>query len=380
MSPWDRHAAYRELLARRLDAELSAAETSDLDVHLASCPACRTVAAEYVEQRHLSDRCPPTSRRATCGHARRPPSTTRWPMACAIPAGSPSACSPAWAHCSPWPPPRAASCRSASRAGRRDALRGHAATGGLHHAPGRRADHLPDTGQRALPDARLDCTSGGADTTPLLRVDTNVDPSDLALGTDGSLVITGRDQPATPSTRCSSCPMHPRRPPRPARPRPPRTPRARDHAAGTPSASARTASPRPTPSSGASAPAGTSPAATTDITPPPSPSEAPTPVPGHTRAILSNVIAAGAPAAWSPDGKVLAFSAMPADGSQGPDIYMWRPGEPAARPLTKDHRSWFASWVGARILPSHTARAVDPSGGHARRKAGHVPLPALDVR
>jgi Putative zinc-finger/WD40-like Beta Propeller Repeat len=373
MSPWDRHAAYRELLARRLDAELSAAETSDLDVHLAACPACRTVAAEYVEQRHLfrslpSDEPPrdlwartKTALDHEVAHGVRHPSRLAFGVLASLGAllalvSTQSGLLPGLGQ------PRTAGATP------------FAVTPQPVAYITRQGDELTiyqTQVSELCPTPAYDCTSGGSDTTPLLRVDTNVDPSDLALGTDGSLVITGRDHDghaiysvlelpdasspaaatgdATPGTHSPS---------------PAITPRA------TPSASARTASSRPTPSSGASAPADTSPAATTDITPPPSPSEAPTPVPGHTRAILSNVIAAGAPAAWSPDGKVLAFSAMPADGSQGPDIYTWRPGEPAARPLTRDHRSWFASWVGARILSSHTARAVGKAG---------TPLPALET-
>ena len=88
--------------------------------------------------------------------------------------------------------------------------------------------------------------------------------------------------------------------------------------------------------------------------------------------LLSDVIAAGAPAAWSPDGTILAFSARPADGSAGPDVYIWRVGAAAAKALTKDHHSYFASWDGQRIVISRTSTATagarnpssHPSGGH----------------
>jgi hypothetical protein len=49
-------------------------------------------------------------------------------------------------------------------------------------------------------------------------------------------------------------------------------------------------------------------------------------------------------AAYSPDGSAFAFTAIPADGSHGPDIYLWRTGEEEAVAITDDHRSVFGSW------------------------------------
>jgi hypothetical protein len=60
--------------------------------------------------------------------------------------------------------------------------------------------------------------------------------------------------------------------------------------------------------------------------------------------------------AYSPDGTWFAFTARPADGSHGPDIYVWRPGDAEARPITTDHRSMFAAWLDNQILAS---RAVE---------------------
>lgn len=68
--------------------------------------------------------------------------------------------------------------------------------------------------------------------------------------------------------------------------------------------------------------------------------------------ILEDVHSAGAPPAWSSDGEVLAFSAMPADGRHGPDVYVWEPGDVKARAVTDDHSSYFASWSGERIVAS----------------------------
>lgn len=68
--------------------------------------------------------------------------------------------------------------------------------------------------------------------------------------------------------------------------------------------------------------------------------------------ILDGVRSAGAPPAWSHNGDMLAFSAMPVDGSHGPDVYLWSPGDEKARAVTSDHGSYFASWSGNRIVVS----------------------------
>ena len=61
-------------------------------------------------------------------------------------------------------------------------------------------------------------------------------------------------------------------------------------------------------------------------------------------------------AAYSEDGNWFAFSARPADGSHGPDIYVVKAGSPTPVALTTDHRSVFGSWldnvvIGSRVLP-----------------------------
>jgi hypothetical protein len=63
-------------------------------------------------------------------------------------------------------------------------------------------------------------------------------------------------------------------------------------------------------------------------------------------------------AAYSPDGTWFAFSARPASGSQGPDVYVVRAGDSAAKALTTDHRSVFASWLGNVVIASHSLPAA----------------------
>lgn len=87
--------------------------------------------------------------------------------------------------------------------------------------------------------------------------------------------------------------------------------------------------------------------------PPPSPEPTPTSI----QPIAEGVVLVGAPPAYSPDGQWVAFSARPNDGSRGPDVYVWRVGDPRALPVTSDQGSVFAGWIGDRILAS-TARLV----------------------
>ena len=91
----------------------------------------------------------------------------------------------------------------------------------------------------------------------------------------------------------------------------------------------------------------------------PSPPLSPSPSPAAALAILSNVIVVGETAAYSGDGQWFAFTARPADNTQGPDIYIWNASLPQAIPVTSDHRSVFSSWLGDRMIGS-TAVAAGP--------------------
>lgn len=110
----------------------------------------------------------------------------------------------------------------------------------------------------------------------------------------------------------------------------------------------------------------------------------PEPTPATAVAIITDVAVVGRTAAYSPDGAWFAFSARPADGSTGPDIYVWRVGDPLARPLTVDHASVFASWVGGHLLGSRVGptSAVLPettSPGPTTPDGESTPDPTIEI-
>jgi len=244
---------------------------------------------------------------------------------------------------------------------------------------------------RVCPPSTLDCFDNDKEVVRRkVRLPSNMRPQNIALSPNGDQVaFVGQDADqdviAVVTLRNGSGSgvgpgQSPDRPPEPT-PNPTATP-----AAASPTAVAESPSPEPaesklpidsSPPATAGSPAATSGGPDTNPTPgsqptetpeesvdpsPPSAPESPpeSAVPGLTvLSILEDVHSAGAPPAWSHDGEVLAFSAMPADGSQGPDVYVWAPGDGEARAITTDHASYFASWSGQRIVAS---RINDTSG------------------
>jgi hypothetical protein len=97
------------------------------------------------------------------------------------------------------------------------------------------------------------------------------------------------------------------------------------------------------------------PRATAEASTTPDPSVEVTPRPDGAIEIASNVQIVGSTAAYSPDGTRFAFSARPADGDQGPDVYVWTVGDARADAITDDHASVFAGWLGRRLLVSRVA-------------------------
>lgn len=94
----------------------------------------------------------------------------------------------------------------------------------------------------------------------------------------------------------------------------------------------------------------------------PVPSGTPAPTAAAALAIIDDVVVVGGDAAYSPDGNWLAFSARPAQGSEGPDVYVWHTGDLKARAVTSDHGSVFSSWVDDRVLASRAERVAVPDG------------------
>jgi anti-sigma factor RsiW len=77
--------------------------------------------------------------------------------------------------------------------------------------------------------------------------------------------------------------------------------------------------------------------------------------------------------AYSPDGKWLAFSAAPKDGSTGPDLYIYAAGDPTATPVTSDHQTYFSAWLGSKVLASHIAARAEEPQAPGNPKASNAP-------
>jgi hypothetical protein len=90
------------------------------------------------------------------------------------------------------------------------------------------------------------------------------------------------------------------------------------------------------------------------------PTSTPAPTPPGAIAIATDVRVIG-DVAYSADGRWLAFSAAPADGSTGPDLYLWSPGQSAATAVTDDHRTYFSSWHHGAVLASRIEIPGEPT-------------------
>ena len=142
---------------------------------------------------------------------------------------------------------------------------------------------------------------------------------------------------------------------------PPPTPTIRPTATPT---SRPTVSPSPPIIGASSTPATEPPAITPSPSVAPSVDVTPSASPDGTVQIAHNVIVVGQAAAYSPSGAWFAFTARPADGTAGPDIYVWRVGDAQAHPITTDHRSELGGWNGDIIVGSTAIDTPDgPVGG-----------------
>jgi hypothetical protein len=81
--------------------------------------------------------------------------------------------------------------------------------------------------------------------------------------------------------------------------------------------------------------------------------------------------------AYSPDGAWFAFSARPVGAKTGPDLYLWKVGDPAAAAVTTDHGTYFSGWYGDQILLSRVlpraAGAPPPAASSSSEPAASEP-------
>jgi len=398
------HQRARVLAAERIDGFLGEDDAAWLDGHLAECPTCAAVAAEYAGQRaafrELGARPPEPPRdlwartaaaieaeasrgvatadgaggssRGSAGRrrparlplgvmsgalvvavvvgaslfARGVPVTPIQPPASATPSGTPR---PTVAP-QPTPIPIPAGAVAWIRQGDDGSF-------GLYVAridevcPGRdKAGCAPIAESESQPIANLDGPSAvvlSPTTDQLVLVD---DPGD---GTGGTVYVVpvpaAVDPGATPTPTTEPTPT------------PTLGPTATPTAPPTPTVGP-SGSPGPTPTG-------------SDL-----PSGSPQPSPDGSTAIASGVSLVGDTAAYAPDGQWFAFSAVPADGSHGPDIYLWHVGDAQARPVTSDHRSVFAQWLGGQLLGSRVveADAAASPGGSASPSATPSATPSVN--
>jgi hypothetical protein len=97
---------------------------------------------------------------------------------------------------------------------------------------------------------------------------------------------------------------------------------------------------------------------------------------GH--AIVSGVVVVG-DAAYSEDGAWLAFSARPADQTTGPDLYTWHVGDEKAQAVTTDHRTFFAGWLGNRIIANRVGPALVPDSPDPTASGDPTAAPATST-
>jgi putative zinc finger protein len=194
--------------------------------------------------------------------------------------------------------------------------------------------------------------------------------------TGGSIIVVPISRPAPTATpRPSASPSTPASPSAPTA-----APSATSASATAGASSSPSTKPGGTPDSSPSASPAETPQPTATVQPSASPSASPVPTPTEAAAalaIINDVIVVGGDAAYSPNGEWLAFSARPSDGSHGPDVYVWRVGDPAAEPLTTDHGTVFSDWVDDWILVSRAIPSPIVSDSASPRPVRAEPVSLL---
>lgn len=394
------HVRARAALSDRLDGVLDPTEEAWLEMHLAACPACPTIADEYTTQRAelraLRDRTPEPPRDLWARTAAAIESESRF-----------RASSGAWrgrrdrrSLLAPYAMLSAAlvvavivgtlATRPASAPDQpgfsADVARGPSNTPGRTGSAGS-GSLLPDATPIPVPgqfvawiaqdpdggfriktanvdevcpsDTAEPCDTAAPSSDSPIKLDQS--PASVFGSPDGDRLIVVSKPDGSGSGSVSVLPLaSPTTGPGPSPSIAPTSSAEPSPAPATPTPSPSQPSPTVAPSPSASS----SPEVSPSLAPSPSVSVAPSSEPGGPIQIASGVVLVGQSAAYSPSGRWFAFTARPIDGSAGPDIYVWKVGDPLARAVTTDHRSVFGSWVGD-IAVGSTVVTTPQSGEEA---------------
>ncbi len=432
------HERARTLLAQRMDEPILPMDAEWLDAHLATCDACIAVAAEYEADRsvlrslHGATPAPPrdlwartaAAIEAEVGHGRGVASTPRparrvfgIPAALLAPVSGLAVVaivvgaallngSQVMPGATPIPFTADVAMLSRSQDGTLQISTGQLNALCPLTTSGCSAQPSFDTSQVAL--------SGSADVEAVIspKGDHLVVIQRDASGTGGVFVVPVHNRAAaspSPASAPSETPAPTATPVATATPTPTATTEPSETAsaaAESPTASTKAtpsaapSSPSPEPSNtdtSASEPPSEPPAPSPSDVASPAPSVSPvesqtptstpvvqvTPRPDGALEIASNVVVVAGPATYSADGTHFAFTARPADGSGGPDVYVWDTRETIARAITDDHRSVFADWAGDNLLVSRVDNGtpstvqVDATGKRVDDQSHAAWLPTL---
>jgi Putative zinc-finger/WD40-like Beta Propeller Repeat len=418
----DVHERAMTRLAERMDGPLGLAEATWLDEHLAGCPSCTAVANAYEDDR--------LALRALRETSPEPPRDLWARTSAGIEAAAPG---------------RGAGSGATRRVpiGALSGVMVVAVVVGVSLLSG----GLPIDQPGPAPAATPDIASGGGSSPAASNRPVAVEPTPFAVGAgdvswvdagpNGRVYTTAGVKSVCPVSGAAGCPtLHDTRETALAMKGTPRTiisspsrqqavaignsedagdsvivvalPKGSDDPTPSATASAPTEPPGPTPTAEASASAAPtasspassepSPSASTEPSVEPSaepsgeasalPTQSPEATAAAEVAIATGVEVVGESAAFSPDGTWFAFTARPADGSGGPDVYAWRVGDAKAVPLTHDGASFFASWSDDEVIASRPADPdaadprprtvrIDPATGD-EAEAGDLWRPAVD--
>jgi hypothetical protein len=390
------HARARARAAEQLDAPLAPDEARWLADHLAGCAACASAAADYASQRlelrALRDRVPVPPRdlwartsaaieresRHRRGERRGPARRSLTPYALlagalvvAVAVGTLT--SSQWFYGNPTTPPGATDRIAVLTPSPLVANPTPLAVGPKDVAYLSRKD-----GKYAFTTTRIDevCPAEASDCVPNQPKESTTVIAPIAspesvFGSEGQPIVVVANESGTAGSKLFAVVV-------PDSAAPSESPSESPSATPTP---ASTASPVVAPTSPPATPVGPT---STPSEPPATPSTEPTATPSEPAAetveIAHGLQVVDTTAAYAPDGSAFAFTAQPADGSHGPDIYVWNVDDKEAHPITTDHRSVFGSWSGDAIVGSSLAlstdgTSADPTAFVVRDAAAPVALP-----